>query len=60
MLKVSVTHIILFFIFIIQFSYQEEVHEHSGLIKVISNFFIQRRVQTVTAVTCWPTGNYDY
>jgi len=58
MLKVSVAHIILFVISIIQFTCQAEVHKHSGLIKVISNFFIQRRVHTVTAATCWPTGNY--
>ncbi|XP_026805088.1 uncharacterized protein LOC113548417 [Rhopalosiphum maidis] len=27
----------------------------NDLIKVISNFFIQRHVQTITAATCWPT-----
>jgi len=47
----------LFLILIIRFTFQDEVDEHSGLIKVISNFFIQRHVQTVTAATCWPKGD---
>lgn len=60
MFKISTTHLILFLIFIIQFTYQGEVDDHGGLIKVVSNFFIQRHVQTVTAATCWPAGNYNY
>jgi len=54
MIKIIITQVILFLILIIQFTSQ---NEHSDLIKVISNFFIQRHVQTITAATCWPTGN---
>jgi len=60
MLKICITYIVLFFIFIIKFTYQDKVGDHGSFIKVISNFFIQRHVQTITAATCWPTGNYNY
>jgi len=60
MLKITIKYLILFLVLIIQFTYQDDVDEHSDLIKVISNFFIQRHVQTVTAATCWPTGNNNY
>lgn len=57
MIKIIITQVILFLIFIVQFTSQ---NEHSDLIKVILNFFIKRHVQTITAATCWPTGNLNY
>jgi len=59
MLKININYLVLLLI-LIKFTYQNDVYEHRGLIKVISRFFIQRHVQTVTAATCWPTGNNNY
>lgn len=32
--------------------------EYDGLINALTRVFIQKHVQTVTAITCWPKGNF--
>lgn len=32
-------------------------HEHDGLIHALTKVFARKHVQTVTAITCWRTGD---
>lgn len=53
MLKIIITRAVFILLFTVKFTFQDE---HDDLIQVISNFFTQRHVQTITAATCWPSS----